>query len=240
VLKAVLLDFNGVIIDDEPIHQQLLQELLLGENLRSDGDEFQRYCVGRTDRTCIQDLLASRGRVVTPRRLDELIAMKAAAYQQALQQLDPLPLFAGVRSCIARFRAAGLTLAIVSGALRAEIEYVLSQTGLGESIDVLVGAEDVTSSKPSPEGYERAIASLNRRFPSLQLHPQNCLAIEDTWAGIQAAKQAMVPVVGVAHTYPFHMLQRWSNWAIDGLEQLELPRIEAVFRGEIYPTLEEE
>ena len=68
-----------------------------------------------------------------------------------------------------------------------------------------------------------------QQYPDLQLQPDECLAIEDTLAGIQAAKRAGISVVGVANTYPFHFMQRLSNWAIDYLIDLELERIETVF-----------
>jgi beta-phosphoglucomutase len=63
----------------------------------------------------------------------------------------------------------------------------------------------------------------------MPLQPNECLAIEDTFVGIEAAKQAGIPVVGVAHTYPFHMLQRCTNWTVDYLYQLEVDRILEVF-----------
>ena len=67
-----------------------------------------------------------------------------------------------------------------------------------------------------------AVERLNQEYPDLQLQPSECLAIEDTPAGIQAAKRAGISVVGVANTYPFHMMQRRANWAVDYLCDLDL------------------
>ncbi|WP_263975358.1 HAD family hydrolase [Leptolyngbya sp. 7M] len=69
-------------------------------------------------------------------------------------------------------------------------------------------------------------------YPSLNLKPAECLAIEDTPAGIQAAKAAGMQVVGVANSYPFHMMQRQANWAVDYLSDLEFERVRQVFAGE--------
>lgn len=79
-LKVVLFDFNGVIINDEPIHQRLIEQLLIEENLRINPGEFRQVCLGRSDRACIAELLNRRGRVVTKTYLDQLQVRKAQAY----------------------------------------------------------------------------------------------------------------------------------------------------------------
>ncbi|MCM1983555.1 HAD family hydrolase [Lyngbya confervoides] len=236
-LKALLLDFNGVILDDERIHEQLIQELLVAENLRPQPGDFRNYCLGCSDRAGLTNLLASRGRVVSQAYLEDMIKRKSQAYLHKLDTLDQLPLFQGVQTLIQEATAANLKIAIVSGALRLEIETVLTRSGLAKYIHGIVAAEDVTASKPDPEGYQTAIQRLREQVSTLSdLSPQDCLALEDTFPGIEAAKAAHVPVVGVAHTYPFHMLQRCTNWTVDYLSELELPRIQAVFAGQPYPT----
>ncbi len=72
-LKAVLFDFNGVIIDDESIHEQLLGQILLAENLTLKPGEYKQICLGRSDRACLQDILTNRGRVCTPEYLNQLL-----------------------------------------------------------------------------------------------------------------------------------------------------------------------
>jgi beta-phosphoglucomutase len=119
-------------------------------------------------------------------------------------------------------QSAGLQLAIVTGAMRAEMDAVLRQSGLIERFTTIVACEDVNSGKPSPSGY---LLAADR----LQLKPQECLAIEDTFPGLQAAKAANIPVVGIAHTYPFYMMQRLSNWAVDCFVDLELERIQYTY-----------
>jgi len=228
-LKAVLFDFNGVILDDEPIHQQLINQMLLAENLRPKQSDFWQFCLGRSDRDGLRALLGSRGRVVTEAYLETLIARKAEAYQQQLSAMEQLPLFPGVQELVRECQAAQLELAIVSGALRSEIEAVLERAQLAAAFSRIVAAEDSPISKPQPDPYLIALEQLNQAYPELNLEPGNCLAIEDTLAGIQAARSAGIPVAGVAHTYPFHMLQRRANWSVDALADLELERVQAVF-----------
>ncbi|MDX2097584.1 MAG: HAD family phosphatase [Leptolyngbyaceae cyanobacterium bins.59] len=228
-LKAVLFDFNGVIIKDEPIHKKLIEQLIVEENLRPQRGEFERFCLGRSDRICLVDLLGSRGRVLTESQLEGMIARKARAYLETLEAMPKLPIYPGLRDLIFNLRSAQLKLAVVSGALRSEILLVLERTELAPHFSVVVGGDDIKTSKPEPDGYLLAIDRLNKQFPDLNLKPSECLAIEDTPPGIQAAKRAGMSVVGVANTYPFHMMQRQSNWAVDYLSDLELDRVRQVY-----------
>ncbi|MBE9008273.1 HAD family phosphatase [Fortiea sp. LEGE XX443] len=249
-LKAVLFDFNGVIINDERIHLQLIDEILIQENLQPQKPQERQISLGRSDRACFQELLANRGRVVTEEYLTQLLNRKAEAYVLELEKLENLPIYPGVEDLVYQVRSRSVSfrdsrsvfagdsqnikLGLVSGALRKEIELVLNRTKLTEYFKVIVAGDDITTSKPQPEGYLLAVERLNQQYSELNLQPQECLAIEDTPAGIQAAKQAQMQVVGVANTYPFHMLQRCCNWTVDYLTDLELERVQDVFSGKIH------
>lgn len=228
-LKAVLFDFNGVIINDEAIHQQLVEEILLGENLRPSESEYQEVCLGRSDRACLGEILSRRGRVVSEDYLTKLVAVKAKAYEQQLETLEALPLYIGVKDLLSQLEARGLAVGLVTGALRSEVELVLRRANLASYFSVIVSGDDLKASKPEPDGYLLAVERLNRNNLALQLQPANCLAIEDTAVGIEAARRAGMQVVGVANTYPFRMLHRQANWVVDYLSDLELERIAQVF-----------
>ena len=228
-MKAVLFDFNGVIINDEPIHQQLTEQILLEENLRPIPGEYRKVCLGRSDRVCLNQLLVRRGRVVNESYLLQLMKRKAQAYQQQLEKIEKLPLYLGLEDLILQLKAKKLKLAVVSGAMRSEIELVLNRANLAQHFSVIVAGDDITTSKPEPDGYLLAVERLNQQYSDLQLQPWQCLAIEDAPAGIQAAKQAGISVVGVANTYPFHMIQRQANWAVDYLHDLEVERIQQIY-----------
>ncbi|MBD2088223.1 HAD family phosphatase [Trichocoleus sp. ST-U3] len=237
-LKAVLFDFNGVIINDEAIHRELIDEVLISENLRFKPTDYRQFCLGRSDRACLNQLLKNRGRFVTENYLTELVNRKAQAYQQRLEALEKLPIYPGLEDFINRLRMRELKLGVVSGSIHSEVELVLTRTGVAEFFSVIVAGDDISASSPEPDGYLLAVERLNQQYPHLNLLPSECLAIEDTPAGIQAAKIAGVPVVGVAHTYPFHMLQRWANWAVDEFSDLELERVEQVYsRSTPQPTI---
>lgn len=227
-LKAVLFDFNGVIINDEPIHQALIEEILLGENLRPSVEDFQQVCLGRSDRVCLRELLMRRGRVVSEQYLAQLIGKKAQLYQQKLAELTNLPIYPEVKPCLEKIKAKGLAIGLVTGALSTEVELVLEKAEIADYFQVIVTGDAIQTSKPEPDGYLLAMERLNALNINLQLQGKDCLVIEDSPAGIEAAKRAGMQVVGIANTYPFHFMQRLAHWAIDHLSELELTRIETV------------
>ena len=225
MLKAVLFDFNGVVINDEWLHEKLLIEVLLDENLRVTPEEMQQFVPGRTDRAALIDACNLRERVLTAAALDGMIQRKALAYEREINKMESLPIYDGVIESIETLRNAGCKLGIVSGALRSEITFVLERSGLTDAFYFIVSADDVIASKPEPEGYLLGIKLMQELFPELDLILENFLAIEDSFPGIQAAKAAGIGVVGVAHRYPFHMMQRTANWAVDSLSDLEWSRL---------------
>lgn len=176
-LKAVLLDFNGVIINDEPLHEHLIDQILISENLCPQPGEFWKICLGRSDRACLSDLLTARGRVVNETQILQLLKRKAQAYEQELEKLEKLPLYAGLEDLIFQLRSLKLKLAVVSGATSSEVELVLNRTTLTEYFTVIVTGDDVTTSKPEPDGYLLAVERLNQQYPGLNLQPSECLAI---------------------------------------------------------------
>jgi beta-phosphoglucomutase len=231
VLRAVLFDFNGVIINDESLHRESLDELLLAENLPPQGKEFWQISVGRSDKACLRELLKLRGRFVTDEYLDKLVVQKAKLYRNRLEQLVTLPIYPEVIQFIDKLYTSDYKLAVVTGSVRSAAELVLKQAEIDRYFATVVTGDDIRESKPDPEGYLLAVKQLNQLDPDLNLLPSECLAIEDTFAGIQAAKSAGIQVVAIAHTYPFHMLQRQANWTIDCFADLELDRVAEFFAG---------
>jgi len=239
-LKAVFFDFNGVIVNDLALHSQLIDEILIKENLQPQKPQERQASLGQSDRAYFQQLLQRRGRVVSNEYFHQLLNYKAQAYVLELEKLEKLPLYAGVEDLIFQVRAHNLKLGIVSGALRKEIDIVLELAKIAEYFHVIVAGDDIATSKPEPEGYLLGVDRFNQKYPDLNLQSHECLAIEDTPAGIEAAKRAQMQVVGVANTYPFHMIQRQANWTVDYLVDLELERVYEVYsRRDGQPTLPE-
>lgn len=231
MLRAILFDFNGVLVDDEPIHLEMFQRVLADEGISlslSNEEYYQRY-LGLDDRSCFAAVLTETGGQPTVPRLMRLIARKAAYYQERIRERG-YPLFPGAVELVREVAAAGRMLGIVSGALREEVEGALRQAGLHGLFKVVVTAEDVGDGKPDPEGYLRALEALNSvpPLPERLIHPHEVLAIEDSPAGLAAAAEVGLVTLGVAHTYPASRL-READAVADRLQGLTLERLERLF-----------
>ena len=220
-LKAVFLDFSGVIINDEEINQELIAEILLSENLRADNDEYTLYCRGRSDRACLRDILASRGRILADTYLEKLLQTKAKGYRQKVEQLEEISLPSNLMDFLIQLREQGIKAGLVTGATRSEVEHILAKVELTEYFDLIVAGDDLAGSKPDPDPYLFALSKLG-------LEPAECLAIENNPVGITAAKRAKIQVVGISNLYPLHMLQRKANWTVDDFLEIELERVDRV------------
>ncbi|MEM6423987.1 MAG: HAD family phosphatase [Cyanobacteria bacterium P01_C01_bin.73] len=231
MLKAVCLGFSGVVVRDLAVHQRLVEQILLDENLRPNADDYRQVCLGRSDRACLTDLFAQRGRVLPEAALNKLVKAKSERYQSELKTLDKLPLYSGLDDLIFKLRAAQLPLAIVTGVARAEVEAVLTQAKLIDHFAVIVAGDELPAggSKPAPDAYLLAVERFNQVYPEMQLTVDQCLTVEDAFPGIEAAHRAGIKVVGVAHTYPFRMMQRRADWVVDYLFEVDLDWIRRVY-----------
>ena len=200
MIRAVIFDFNGVLVNDERVHFDLFQEVLGEEGVHITSQMYHDQYLGYDDRGCFEHALADAGQAADPARLDELIARKAARYFRAAEV--GLTYYDGVPELIVRL-AERYPLGIYSGALRPEIDWALGRIGVLDRFAAIISAEQTTRCKPDPQGYTMAFEAL-RDHPKLQLgdlDPGDCVVIEDSLAGLQAALGAGMCGVGVAQTY---------------------------------------
>jgi HAD superfamily hydrolase (TIGR01509 family) len=199
MIRAVILDFNGVLVDDEQVHFELFRETLAPEGVVLVERQYHERYLGFDDRGCFEAALADAGQDAGRDRVDELIARKARRY--ATVAGDGLKFFPGAVECLAAL-ADRWPLAICSGALRPEIEFALDLLGRRDRVAAIVSAEDTTRGKPDPEGYRLALAALRSTSRLVEdLEPGECLVVEDSLAGVESAKAAGMHAVGIAHTY---------------------------------------
>jgi beta-phosphoglucomutase len=229
VLRAVLFDFNGVLVDDEPIHLDLFQKVLGEEGIAlSAADYYERY-LGLDGRACFAAALAAAGEPATVPRLMRLIARKASYYRERVRR-EGYPFSAGAAELARGLAARGWMLGVVTGAQREEVEGALRQEGLLGRFKALVTAEDVSEGKPGPEGYERALEAFNSLppLPERLLHPHEVLAVEDSPVGLAAAAEAGLPTLGVARAYSRDRL-RGADAVVAALSELTPGRLERLY-----------
>ncbi len=193
MLTAVLFDFDGIIVDSEPMHHQAFQAILepLGK-----GFSWEVYCemyMGFDDRDAFRAAFKVKGEKVSSRDLRRLMTEKAAVFQQLIQngKGSPLPGAVELIKSIPR----KLPMALCSGALKEDILPIIKNLGIENSFHVIVTAEDTKKSNPDPAPYILALKKLGVDDPA------SAIAIEDTPFGILSAKGAGLKVLAVTNSY---------------------------------------
>jgi phosphoglycolate phosphatase len=199
MIRAIFFDFNGVVIDDEPLHLKAYRELFAAEGVTLTDEEYFS-CVGMDDKTFVRAVFERAGRGVSDESMNAMIERKTEMYSELIK--DELPLFRGVVTFI-KNTSRRYSLGLVSMARRVEIEHVLERADLENAFAVLVSAEDVTVCKPDPSCYKLALKRLNEKRSASNeppLNPDDCLVIEDAPRGIQSGRSAGMRTLGVTNT----------------------------------------
>jgi beta-phosphoglucomutase len=209
MIKAVIFDFDGIIVDSERLHWAAFNKVLepLGKTI-SWPDYIQTY-IGFDDRDTFRTVFPMVGKT----ELSELIEGKAAAFQELLES-DGAAALPGAVELIKQL-SGNIPLAICSGALREDILPILGKLGIEKAFDTIVTADDTHISKPDPAPYKLAMKKLG---------VTSGLAIEDTPAGIASAKGAGLKVLSVTNSYPADALNQ-ADAIVDSLEGLTLEKL---------------
>jgi beta-phosphoglucomutase len=198
MLDAVIFDFDGIIVDTEPLHYKAFQEILVPLGMGYSWEEYLERYMGFDDRDAFKESFSAAGRQLSAAELKTLMDDKAEAFLRIVAVgVAPYP---GVVELI-RSISGTLPLALCSGALRSDIDPILAQLGLVGAFDALVTADEVAASKPDPESYRLAVQRLQELFPG-RINPARSLAVEDTPAGILSATGAGLRVLAVTNSYP--------------------------------------
>lgn len=199
MIQAIFFDFNGVIIDDEPLQLKVYQEVLRPMGVTFTEEDYYNS-MGMDDRMFVRTAFERAGTALTDEALAAAIERKNELHRQEIEQ--ELPLFPGVVTFI-RAASRAYALGVVSMASRSEIAYVLERANLRQAFSVVVSAEDAHTCKPDPCCYQRALEFLNeqrREERQLPLLPAECLVVEDSPPGIQAGRGAGMHTLGVTNT----------------------------------------
>jgi beta-phosphoglucomutase len=186
-VRAAIFDFNGTITDDEVLQYEIYAELaaeLLALELSL--DDYLAELAGRSD-PAIVDALLERAHVAEPGAREWLLAERLRRYRDRIA--DAPPVRPGTAALIEALTARRIPLAVATGALRPEVDAVLSAAGLADAFDAVVAAEDVSRGKPDPEGFLRAY-DLLKRSSDTPFDPADVVVFEDSPFGIAAARAA--------------------------------------------------
>jgi HAD superfamily hydrolase (TIGR01509 family) len=223
---ATLFDYNGVLADDEIVHLEAFRDALAPLGISVSKEDYVERYLGFDDRGAFRAILADSGRSPSEREIEALIVSKKPLYF-ARAELR-LPTFPGASELVRR-RAERGPVGIVSGALRDEIALGLKKLGVEQLVRHVVSAEDTRECKPDPEGYAIGIARLALDIG--EERARQALVIEDSIAGVEAAKAAGLTCAAVTHSYGQAELERaGADLVVQSLDELGDDLLAELFR----------
>jgi beta-phosphoglucomutase family hydrolase len=183
MIKAVIFDMDGVLVESEHIHIEAEQQTLLKHGVRISADELHKY-TGTTAEFMFTELIKNyRLKTTFERMFNE---KEEILFKLLEKETRPTK---GVIDLLKRLKRKGIKLAIASSSHRKLIDYVLRRLDIGRLFDFVVSAEDIAHSKPNPEIFLKSARGL-------KVESVECLVVEDAKLGIEAAKNAGMKVIG--------------------------------------------
>lgn len=182
--KSVLWDLDGTLVDSEQYHWLAWRDTMAAQGIALTHDAFLETFGLRNDAIVPQWIPGA-----TPERITQIADAKEQLYRRLVREggLEPLP---GARHWTESLAREGWLQAIASSAPRENVDVVLTVIGLAPCFQAIVSAEDVTRGKPDPQVFLIAAARLDSA-------PAHSIVVEDAPAGIEAARRAGMPSIGV-------------------------------------------
>lgn len=188
MIKAVIFDMDGVIVDSEGLHQAALQKMLEVHGKKVAANYFQCF-IGIHDKVILQQI---KDELNIAESVEELLRQKEKYFFEQVK--EKLKLFKGFRTFLTVVKEKNLRLAITSSSTRVYLNFVLEKFDLKHNFPIIISGEDIKHPKPDPEPYTKTIEQL-------KLKPEECMVIEDSIAGLRSAKAAGAHTIAVTNSF---------------------------------------
>ncbi len=195
MIKAVLFDMDGVLSDSEPHHIKAFKELFRRHGIKLTNKDTTDI-FGRFDDDIIRDLCKKKK---VKCNVNRWYLEKREIVVSLLKKL-PIPSFPDAIGLVKRV-SKSYKVGIGTSSSREEINVVLKKLNIKKYFDVILGREDVRQHKPSPELYIKLAKKL-------RVNPSECVVIEDSVAGVEAAKRAKMKCIAVLNSFPASKLKK--------------------------------
>ena len=208
--QAIVFDFDGVLADSELLHLRAYQEILAPNGIVLSREAYWQRYLGLDDAGVFAQVAVDNGLLFGDEELELLMQEKGRRFEALISHENVLNPAA---PAVVRALAAEWPLGIASGSLRHEIQVMLERAALAPLFSFIVSSEDTDLSKPAPDPYLLAVE--RHGVPAAA-----CVAIEDSWQGLQSARAAGLQTIGLAGTYTRNVLTPYADVVIDSLEHL--------------------
>ena len=212
MLQAVIFDFDGVITDSEILHLRSFNQVLAQQDIKITVKDYYKNYLGLTDLDCFK-LAADKSRLqLDDQAIKNLVKQKNRIFEELAKTEGQI--IEGVRDFLQMLKEKNIPMAICSGSVLAEIELILEEARLRSFFEVIVSAEQVKKGKPNPQGFLLTLQKLNEGphfakesqngSPSKNQNPilpSECIVIEDSHWGLEAAKAAGMHTIAVTNSY---------------------------------------
>lgn len=229
MLKAIIFDFDGVLVDSERPHYLAFLAVAQTLGITFSWQDYLDRFIGFDDRDVFRVLLGrppGNDPAEDKAQLATLCDRKAQQFERIVnQEIHAVP---GATELVRAALTQRWPIAIASGATRQDIDLILDKINLAGCFEVIVTADDVPRSKPDPTSYAMAVEQLAHQHPAMKLLPRDCLAIEDTAAGVESARGAGLWTLGLTSTGPADVLYR-AHRVVTTLENLTLEQLRSWF-----------
>ena len=226
MLKAVIFDFDGVIADAEPLHYSTFKQTL-AEYYAVDLPK-QRYYdeyLGYTDVECARAVARDYSLNLDDSGIYELVRRKTELFDKSANTKTTI--IPGVTEFVKMLTKNHISFAICSGAFLNDIHLMLKNTDLAHSFDIIVAADHVNKGKPDPQGLFLTLDLLNKARPDKILRSQ-CVVVEDSRWGLQAAKTAKMHTIAVTNTYPAEQLRGFAEKVVSQLSNVTITDLQSL------------
>jgi beta-phosphoglucomutase len=198
MLRAVIFDFDGVITDSEVLHLRAYNQVLAQYGIEISTRDYYKEYLGLSDLDCFKALVDKKVLQKPAKSIESLAEEKTEVFERLAETEGKI--IEGVRDLLLMLSRYKIPMAICSGALLTEIELVLEQARLRSFFEVIVSAEYVRKGKPSPEGFLLTLKKLNHGRQNA-ISANQCVVIEDSRWGLEAARAAGMHSVAVTNSY---------------------------------------
>jgi len=218
MLRVVIFDFDGVITDSEILHFRAFNEVLRRYGTEITTKDYYTTYLGLTDVDCYKLLIEQGLLKISEGDIGKLVEKKTRVFEELIKTEGQI--IEGVRDFLQMLSNNGIPMAICSGALLSEIELILEQAKLRHYFSAIVSAEQIKKGKPHPDGFLLTLQKLNRNRSDAILAEQ-CVVIEDSHWGLQAARATGMHTVAVTNTYDAEQLSQ-AEKIISKLNELNI------------------
>jgi HAD superfamily hydrolase (TIGR01509 family) len=217
MLKAVIFDLDGVLIDSEPFHLVVNKKIFVDLDIVLSEEDYQGF-IGTTHKYMWSTIKKKYG---LPQSVPELVNMQVGGNINYIRD-EKIVAIQGVTDLLSELKKENIKIGIASSSPTEVIELVIKKLNISEYFSAIVGGEKIEKGKPAPDIFFEAAKWLNTK-------PENCVVIEDSENGVKAAKAAGMKCVGFRNPNTGKQNLKKADLIVDKYSSLKISILRDLF-----------